>query len=239
MGYNIVLERYQGPLDLLLDLIKKNEIDIYDIPIFKITEQFLDYMDKASKINLELTSDFILMASTLLEIKSKMLLPKTKLTEDDEEPEDAREELVKKLLEYEKYKEITNVLKLNEEYETKALYRLKSDFFEFSQYELLKDSNIDDLSKSFLNILKRNANKQVKSIYRESFSIEAATDILINILNKENKFYFTKLINEYSSREELISFFLAMLELIKINFINAKQKNNFSDILIRVRNVND
>ena len=87
MEYNIVLERYQGPMDLLLDLIRKNEIDIYDIPIFEITEQFLDYMEKANKINLELTSDFILMASTLLEIKSKMLLPKIKF-DDDEQEED-------------------------------------------------------------------------------------------------------------------------------------------------------
>ena len=91
MEYNIVLERYQGPMDLLLDLIRKNEIDIYDIPIFEITEQFLDYMEKANKINLELTSDFILMASTLLEIKSKMLLPKIKFDDDEEEDEeDAR-----------------------------------------------------------------------------------------------------------------------------------------------------
>ena len=128
MEYNIVLERYQGPMDLLLDLIRKNEIDIYDIPIFEITEQFLDYMEKANKINLELTSDFILMASTLLEIKSKMLLPKIKFDDDDEEEdgEDARKELVEKLLEYEKYQQLSGLLKKNEEYETRAFYRKKS-----------------------------------------------------------------------------------------------------------------
>lgn len=240
MEYNIVLERYQGPMDLLLDLIRKNEIDIYDIPIFEITEQFLDYMEKANKINLELTSDFILMASTLLEIKSKMLLPKIKFDDDEEEDEeDARKELVEKLLEYEKYQQLSCLLKKNEEYETRAFYRKKSEMPNFSDKDLLKDLKVNDLSKAFMNILIRNKNKVVKSIYRENFSVETAINVLKSRLLIKNKFYFTKLLEDYPSREELISLFLGLLELIRNGILSAKQTENFTDIFIELRNLDE
>lgn len=240
MEYNIVLERYQGPMDLLLDLIRKNEIDIYDIPIFEITEQFLDYMEKANKINLELTSDFILMASTLLEIKSKMLLPKIKFDDDEEEDEeDARKELVEKLLEYEKYQQLSCLLKKNEEYETRAFYRKKSEMPNFSDKDFLKDLKVNDLSKAFMNILIRNKNKVVKSIYRENFSVETAINVLKSRLLINNKFYFTKLLEAYPSREELISLFLGLLELIRNGILSAKQTENFTDIFIELRNLDE
>ncbi len=241
MEYNIVLERYQGPMDLLLDLIRKNEIDIYDIPIFEITEQFLDYMEKANKINLELTSDFILMASTLLEIKSKMLLPKIKFDDDEQEEdeEDARKELVEKLLEYEKYQQLSGLLKKNEEYETRAFYRKKSEMPDFSDKDLLKDLKVNDLSKAFMNILIRNKNKVVKSIYRENFSVETAINVLKSRLLINNKFYFTKLLEDYPSREELISLFLGLLELIRNGILSAKQTENFTDIFIELRNLDE
>ena len=239
MEYNIVLERYQGPMDLLLDLIRKNEIDIYDIPIFEITEQFLDYMEKANKINLELTSDFILMASTLLEIKSKMLLPKIKFDDDEEDEEDARKELVEKLLEYEKYQQLSGLLKKNEEYETRAFYRKKSEMPNFSDKDFLKDLKVNDLSKAFMNILIRNKNKVVKSIYRENFSVETAINVLKSRLLINNKFYFTKLLEAYPSREELISLFLGLLELIRNGILSAKQTENFTDIFIELRNLDE
>lgn len=239
MEYNIVLERYQGPMDLLLDLIRKNEIDIYDIPIFEITEQFLDYMEKANKINLELTSDFILMASTLLEIKSKMLLPKIKFDDEEEDGEDARKELVEKLLEYEKYQQLSGLLKKNEEYETRAFYRKKSEMPDFSDKDLLKDLKVNDLSKAFMNILIRNKNKVVKSIYRENFSVETAINVLKSRLLIKNKFYFTKLLEDYPSREELISLFLGLLELIRNGILSAKQTENFTDIFIELRNLDE
>ena len=237
MEYNIVLERYQGPMDLLLDLIRKNEIDIYDIPIFEITEQFLDYMEKANRINLELTSDFILMASTLLEIKSKMLLPKIKFDDDDEEEdeEDARKELVEKLLEYEKYQQLSGLLKKNEEYETRAFYRKKSEMPDFSDKDLLKN----DFDIKIEKVLIRNKNKVVKSIYRENFSVETAINVLKSRLLINNKFYFTKLLEAYPSREELISLFLGLLELIRNGILSAKQTENFTDIFIELRNLDE
>ena len=240
MEYNIVLKTYEGPMDLLLDLIKENEIDIYDIPIFKITEEFLKYIENMKKLNLTLTSDFILMASTLLEIKSKMLLPKIKFDDEQEEDEeDARKELVEKLLEYEKYQQLSGLLKKNEEYETRAFYRKKSEMPDFSDKDLLKDLKVNDLSKAFMNILIRNKNKVVKSIYRENFSVETAINVLKSRLLINNKFYFTKLLEDYPSREELISLFLGLLELIRNGILSAKQTENFTDIFIELRNLDE
>ena len=181
------------------------------------------------------------MASTLLEIKSKMLLPKIKFDEDDEEEdeEDARKELVEKLLEYEKYQQLSGLLKKNEEYETRAFYRKKSEMPDFSDKDLLKDLKVNDLSKAFMNILIRNKNKVVKSIYRENFSVETAINVLKSRLLINNKFYFTKLLEDYPSREELISLFLGLLELIRNGILSAKQTENFTDIFIELRNLDE
>ncbi|EGY76434.1 segregation and condensation protein A [Peptoniphilus indolicus ATCC 29427] len=128
MNYNIELEVYNGPYDLILDLVKKNELDIYDIEINLITSQFLEYIKAVEELNLELTSDFIVMASTLLEIKSKMLLPKQTQKEDEENEEDPRDELVQKLLEYERFKKVTEILMEQEKYEMKSFLNLKRIF---------------------------------------------------------------------------------------------------------------
>ena len=212
MEYNIVLKTYEGPMDLLLDLIKENEIDIYDIPIFKITEVFLKYIENMKKLNLTLTSDFILMASTLLEIKSKMLLPKKEdFDEEVEEEEDPRQDLVESLLEYKRYKEASEILKVQEEYESKSFYKLRTEIFSMSEMDFLKDSNVDKLSLAFFNILKRYKNKEIK------FS-----DLLVDIVYKV----------------DVITYFLGMLELIKNEYIYAEQSDNFADILIKEREYN-
>ena len=165
MEYNIVLKTYEGPMDLLLDLIKENEIDIYDIPIFTITEEFLRYIENMKKLNLTLTSDFILMASTLLEIKSKMLLPKTKkLNNEDKDEEDPRKDLVESLLEYKKYKEASEILKIQEDYESKSFYKLKTEIFSMNEMDFLKESSVDKLSLAFFNILKKYKDKEILDI---------------------------------------------------------------------------
>lgn len=237
MEYNIVLERFEGPMDLLLDLIKKAEIDIYDIPIFEITNQFLEYIENAKKINLELTSDFLVMASTLLEIKSKMLLPKVKVLNEDEEveEEDPRKELVEKLLEYQKFKNISEILRQSEEYEKKAIYRLRTEIDFGRNLDLIDDLSLDDLSKAFINILAMGKDEPSLNIIRESFSVEEAQGLLREKSLKSSSFYFTELLEEDYRKAEVITFFLAMLELIKMEIIKARQKNDFSDILIESR----
>lgn len=234
MDYNIIVPIYEGPMDLLLDLIKKNEIDIYDIPIFQITEQFMDYLNQASEINLELTADFILMASTLLEIKSKLLIPKVVFEEDDlvVEEEDPRKELVQKLLEYEKYKNVSELLRESEEYEKRAYYKLREELPNLEDIELLKDCDVGALSRAFLNILSRNKSKEVTNIYRDTFSISDGMNNIRNQLLLKNKIFFTELLSEGEEKSVVVTYFLSMLELIRIGFIEARQEEHYEDILI-------
>ena len=226
--YNINIETYEGPMDLLIDLIKKNEIDIYDIPIHIITEQFVEYIREANKVNLELTSDFILMASTLIEIKSKMLLPKLKVEDDEiEEDIDPRDDLVQKIIEYEKYKEVSKQLKKSASYESKAYYKLQEDFVSIEDLDLLKNCDIDSLSKAFTNlILKKNKKEYVEKIRTDSFPVERATFLVIEKLKIEKEFLFSDLLDVGSDINEIVSYFLSILELVKIGSIFANQYKN-------------
>lgn len=234
MDYNIIVPTYEGPMDLLLDLIHKNEIDIYDIPIFQITEQFMRYLEQASEINLELTSDFLLMASTLLEIKSKMLIPKVVFQEDEMEidEEDPRQELVEKILEYQKYKNISELLRQSEEYEKKAYYKMREELIVMQEIDLLGNCDINKLSKTFLNILNRTHSKPMVSISRDTFSIEEGMNHIRHKLLFKGEFLFTQLFCANVTKLEMITYFLALLELIKIGFVQAKQENSGQDILI-------
>lgn len=235
--YNINIETYEGPMDLLIDLIKKNEIDIYDIPIHIITEQFVEYIREANKVNLELTSDFILMASTLIEIKSKMLLPKLKVEDDEiEEDIDPRDDLVQKIIEYEKYKEVSKQLKESASYESKAYYKLQEDFVSIEDLDLLKNCDIDSLSKAFTNlILKKNKKEYVEKIRTDSFPVERATFLVIEKLKIEKEFLFSDLLDVGSDINEIVSYFLSILELVKIGSIFANQYNEYQDIKIERR----
>lgn len=239
MEYNIVLKTYEGPMDLLLDLIKENEIDIYDIPIFTITEEFLRYIENMKKLNLTLTSDFILMASTLLEIKSKMLLPKTKkLNNEDKDEEDPRKDLVESLLEYKKYKEASEILKIQEDYESKSFYKLKTEIFSMNEMDFLKESSVDKLSLAFFNILKKYKDKEIVDIDREYFKVEDASRKIKQEIIKNEKLKFSELLIDIVYKVDVITYFLGMLELIKNEFVIANQRDNFGDILIEKRKYN-
>lgn len=234
--YRINIKTYEGPMDLLLDLIKQNEIDIYDIPIAKITEQFLDYLKTIEKLNLEITSDFILMAATLIEIKSKMLLPKQVYEDEENEDEDdiadPRAELVQKLLEYEKFKKISNDLKESLDYESKAFYKLQEDFSSIDEKDFLKNLNLNNLLKTFNNIMEKHINKfEVSEIIQESFSTEDAIKIIKVMLEENKKISFLDLIKK-SNKSEIITYFLSILEAIKMGILYAKQNKDFDDIIL-------
>lgn len=232
--YRINIKTYEGPMDLLLDLIKQNEIDIYDIPIAKITEQFLDYLKTIEKLNLEITSDFILMAATLIEIKSKMLLPKQVYEDEENEDDiaDPRAELVQKLLEYEKFKKISNDLKESLDYESKAFYKLQEDFSSIDEKDFLKNLNLNNLLKTFNNIMEKHINKfEVSEIIQESFSTEEAIKILKNMLEENKKISFLDLIKK-SNKAEIITYFLSILEAMKMGILYAKQNKDFDDIIL-------
>lgn len=233
MGYNISIKSYEGPMDLLLDLIKKNEVDIYDIPIHLITEQFLDYLNLSKTLNMEITSDFILMAATLIEIKSKMLLPK-KLLEDDEEDEseDPRKELVQKILEYEKFREVSNILKNSHEFENKSIYKLQEDFSTIDDVDFIKNLTIDKLAIAFSNIIKKmDIEDRSYTIRSELFTNKMAIGIIREKLKSNKSLSFSEIIKN-QCLENTITYFLAILEMAKNGQVTLTQNIDLSDILI-------
>lgn len=238
MDYKVKVETYEGPMDLLLNLIEENKVDIYDIPINLITSQFLDYIRKLEEYRLEITGDFLIMASTLLEIKSKMLLPKEKLRQDDGEEEiDPREELVRRLEEYRLYKEISKELRNSEEYGLKTLYKTKEE-------EIFEDDNLD-LGQLDLKVLVKCINNLIRKnkldeeyefeLVREEYTIEECQNKIIINLESKSICRFTDLIYFPITNGKIIAYFLTILELIKQRLILVEQNEAFNDLIITKR----
>lgn len=242
MDYKVRLDVFEGPMDLLLHLIEKDEIDIYDIPISYISEQFIQFINKMEDLNLDITSDFLVMSATLLEIKSKMLLPK-KITiseEGVEEEEDPRAELVKKLIEYKKYKNAAKELRLLEEIQHKVFYKPKEDLSDLHDEQLeIEGLKVDLLVKSLSRILekktKENSHLFINEIQRDEYTLEKCIDIIKERVNDNETIKFSSLIEDKSSRSEIITYFLSLLELLKAKYIKVFQEEDFSDIIISRR----
>jgi segregation and condensation protein A len=245
MEYKIMLESFEGPLDLLLHLIEKAQIDIYDIPINDITEQYINYIYQMEELNLELASDFLVMAATLLEIKSKMLLPQQKIDQNDNvqlelEEVDPRMELVRRLVEYKKYKNISKELRFYEEIQSKIYYKPKEDLTLYEDKEIdLEGLDLNLLIKSLNNILKKR-NRTSKSIdinemQREEYTLEECIDNIKIQLENQETIKFSSLLDEECSRKEIVVYFLSILELIRMKYIYVNQEENFSDLIINRR----
>ncbi len=245
MEYKIMLESFEGPLDLLLHLIEKAQIDIYDIPINDITEQYINYIYQMEELNLELASDFLVMAATLLEIKSKMLLPQQKIDQNDNvqlelEEVDPRMELVRRLVEYKKYKNISKELRFYEEIQSKIYYKPKEDLTLYEDKEIdLEGLDLNLLIKSLNNIFKKR-NKASKSIdisemQREEYTLEECIDNIKIQLENQETIKFSSLLDEECNRKEIVVYFLSVLELIRMKYIYVNQEENFSDLIINKR----
>lgn len=237
MEYKIVLDSYEGPLDLLLNLIEKSKIDIYDIPINIITEQYLDYIYGMKKFDLEITSDFLVMAATLLQIKSKLLLPKTTSTDEEEEEEDPRDELVRRLLEYKKYKEVAGELRAYEDLGIKSFIKPQEDLSQFKQDQNdIGPFDVDSLLNTLSKMLDRRGLKSevlnLEEIRRDEFTIKDCTENILNRLVISKKIKFSQLLNENSTRNEIVAYFLSLLELMRFKNIFVKQDESFSDLII-------
>lgn len=238
MTYFIDNDHFQGPMDLLLELIKKREMDIYDIEIHLLVDDFMDYIKKLESLDLEVTSDFIVMASYLLKIKSQMLVPKYTIEEDEIIEEDPREELVSRIVEYEKMKKVSEELKNLEEYEKRAVYRKQADFSYFSESELLKNLKLEDLVHSFSQVMNRynrleSAKEELEKIPAQEFTLEEAKAKINIIFKEQNMIRFSSFLNLSKSKNELITYFLTILELIKSKEIIAKQNKREEDILLK------
>ncbi len=232
--YSVKIGGFEGPLDLLLFLIKKSEINIYDIPIAEITEQYIEYLNYLSRVDLDNLTDFYHMTATLLYIKSRMLLP----MEDarlDEEIEDPRRELVEKLIEYQKFKKLSELMKEREEENISVPERRKNQkLLPFEEGDIWENISVWDLFKTFSGLLSQMSMEKVVNLYEEVTVNEKIT--LINeYLDRSDDFLFEDLIKNEHSIMEIICAFIAILELVKEKMICIFQNRLFGDIRIRKR----
>ncbi len=241
--YNVKLDAFEGPLDLLLHLITKAEVDIYDIPLSKITDQYMNYIHTMQRLELDVASEYLVMAATLLAIKSKMLLPKQEeeIYNDEHdfvEEDDPREELMNRLIEYRRYKGAAETLKEKEKERGLIFSRTPSDLSPYVE-EVKREpqrinASIYDMIDAFNQLLKRKQEKipRKTKINREDFPIEKRMEEIIEQLNQANGRTMFFQLFDYEERSQLIVTFLAVLELMKAQKIICKQETNFSDISV-------
>lgn len=236
----IKLKNFDGPFDLLLHLIKKNEMNINDVKIHDITKQYLEYITVMKELDLEITSEFIVIAATLIEIKSKALLPKIK-NDQEENEEDMKKNLLDKLVEYKKIKKIANFLR-SKELSTGNVFTKKPEIIEETK-EVVFDKNylnnitMLQLYKIYNNLISMYGEKQnttviEKKISVDKYKIEEKIHLIKEKLEKENILKFSKVIYECECKLEVVVTFLALLELIKENDIKAMQYNSFGEIIV-------
>ncbi|MEW6584942.1 MAG: segregation/condensation protein A [Nitrospirota bacterium] len=230
-AYNIKIPVFEGPFDLLLHLIKENKIDIYDIPIARITSQYLQYLEMMKELNLEIAGEFIVMAATLIYIKSRMLLPPDEET-PAEELEDPRAELVQKLLEYQKFKEAAGDLRKREEDWMKVFHRETDLSEEEEGGELyLFDVNLFDLLDAFKKILEK-APPEIVSITKETLTVKDRMSVIMEILEGQETVGFEDFFTQGMTRIQLIVTFVALLELIRLGLARAYQEREFGKIWV-------
>ena len=242
MGIPVKLEAYEGPLDLLLHLIEKNNIDIYDIPIVEITSQYMEYIRAMEREDLNVMSEFLVMAATLLDIKCKMLLPRE---EQEEEEEDPRQELVEQLLEYKMYKYMSYELRDREMMGDQTLYKEPTIPEEVRDYvepvdldDLLGDLTLIKLNAIFQEVMKRQADKvdPVRSkfgkIEKEEVTLPDKLSYVTDYAKSHRRFSFRELLKKQKSKTQLVVTFLAILQLMKEGTITIRQEQPFEDIMI-------
>ncbi len=234
--YKVELEVFEGPLDLLLYLIKRDEVDIYDIPIERITTQYMSYLDVMRMLDLNIAGEFIVMAATLMMIKSRMLLPVEEREEEEEEDEDdPRWALVRQLVEYKKFKDIAGQLQEREYYQ--------ENVFEFGGKSsvilepddpglVMQDVSLFDLLSAFNDVLKNAPPEQIGEIEGDRFTVADKIDFVLSRIRKRGGMLFTTLFRPNASRNEIICTFLALLELLRLHQIRAEQEGHFGDIVI-------
>ncbi len=237
MNYEIHIEAFEGPFDLLLHLIRVNEVDIYDIPIAEITAQYLNYLRAMEAMDLDIASSFVAMAATLLAIKARMLLPKPVQEEDSEEPGDARDELVKDLLEYMRFKEAAQTLDAIHKQQTRFYSRPNEEELYlnlFADDNPLDGKTLDDLMQAFTVVLQKvKGREEVLDIPYEQITIKDKIDQIYQLLCQEkNGFAFSSIFDDCNSKMEIIITFLALLELARLCVLKIKQNKSYAQIYI-------
>jgi segregation and condensation protein A len=234
---DIHLEHYEGPLDLLLDLIRKQQIDIKDIPIATITAQYLEYMEKAREMDIDLGAEFVYMAATLIHIKSRMLLPRDPaLSEDAEQAEDPRQELVERLLEHERFKNAAEMLQQKRLIEENVWSNPQIKAFTSEEDDPGLAVTLFDLVKAFGEVLER---AKLRPVYEVESADVTVPDMMRNLrdhflaIAPDEPLFILRLFEEQRSRRAMIAMFLAVLELIKLQAVEVTQKDLFGEIALR------
>ena len=234
--FNIKIENFEGPLDLLLYFIKRDKIDIYDIPITQITNEYISVIDEAKKLDVSIAGEFLFMASMLLRIKTQMLLPR-QINDESLDIEDPRIDLVAQLLEYKKYKSIANKLK-NLHFENKDSFFRNSSKVVYDQSpnasDFLNEVTLYDISKIFKDAIKNAPTQDSFEIYRETVSLKDQQDFILQQFNNDKILSLKNLVKKLETKLKIIVTFLALLEMIKRSEVICSQKENFEDIEIKL-----
>lgn len=233
MAYEVRLEHFEGPLDLLLHLIRQNEMDIYDIPVAEITAQYLAILDEVKNLNLDVAGEFLLMAATLLHIKSRLLLPQAVEEEAEEEEEDPRAELVRRLLEYQKYKEAATGLDafplLDRDVFARSLSEADAPAAEENLFEAV---GLYELAEAFRALLREHPEETMHEVNQERLSVTERVNRILFLLSGRDSLGFGDLFGERPDRHEIVVTFLAMLELVKMRLVRLMQNSRHGAIWI-------
>ena len=233
--YAIKIENFEGPLDLLCHLIDKNKMDIYDIKLSDITDQYIDYINTMEKLNLEVTSEFVIMASTLLYLKSKKLLP----SQEEEEKELTEEELLNRIIEYKKYKEITKKLRQYYNENNRKIFKLPEEI-KLPKQKLEKDYDKNVIPEMYADIIEKSSrrlNKNARNIERiaitETYTVAEKVKVMFKELVRNKKFVFNKLFSKKEcSKPEVVTAFTGLLELSRRSKVLTSQSELFGDIIV-------
>ncbi len=234
--YAIKIDNFEGPLDLLCHLIDKNKMNIYDIQISKITDQYIEYLKEQEKLNLEIASEFLVMASTLLYLKSKNLLPK----QEEEEEELTEEELIRRIIEYKKFKEISKVFKENYEIYANRVFKGQEEIA-LPKKKLEKEFNDTIIPNIYQKLVERNSvkiNQNAKNIEKialvENYTVASKVKEMFKVLIKHKRFVFNKLFSiSTHNKQEVVTAFSGLLELSRRNKVETKQEELFGDITVK------
>lgn len=234
----ISIDNFEGPLDLLLHLVKEANIDILDIKVEEITDKYLEYIKREEELNINIAASYLVMASELMYLKSKSLLPVVK--KDDEEVEDeeiTRENLINRLIEYKRYKEMTPVFKELEEERKKIYIKAPEKVSNYVDNTLVGEASVDDLIEAFKRFLERKEDEKPleTTIARKEYSVKERKNNIRNILKVKKKAYLEELFEEYN-RPVVVVTFLSILEMVKEKSVVISQGRNFDKILIELRN---
>lgn len=234
--YAVKIDNFEGPLDLLCHLIEKNKMNIYDINLSEITDQYVDYLKEQEKINLEIASEFLVMATTLLYLKSKNLLPK----QEDDEEEITEDELIRRIIEYKKFKEISKILKQNYlEYQNR--YFKQPEEIKLPKQKIEKDYDKNVIPDIYKNVIEKNAskiNQNAKNIEKiaitDNYTVASKVRQMFKVLIKQKQFIFNKLFSiKKHNKQEVVTAFSGLLELSRRSKVETDQEKLFGDILVK------